>query len=141
MGSDAAAKAKEMALEQLPKTTVKIVDSQTVGLSYALIALRAAEAAAQDKDIDGVEETAMNIISRVSQLEAADTLFYLDRLGRIFEAKSWAEAQAKMALELLKEMVLSQFQCDELYVNEASAPTAVHNGEGLVEFGFYNSEE
>jgi len=36
--------------------------------------------------------------------------------------------------------VLSQLQCDELYVNEASAATAVHNGEGLIEFGFYSSD-
>ncbi|GAG96263.1 unnamed protein product [marine sediment metagenome] len=35
---------------------------------------------------------------------------------------------------------LIPLQCDELYVNEASAATAVHNGEGLIEFGFYSSD-
>jgi len=42
--------------------------------------------------------------------------------------------------EQLRKMVLSQFQCDELYVNEASAAAATHNGEGLVDFGFYGSD-
>jgi len=39
--------------------------------------------------------------------------------------------------EQLKQMVVSQLHCNELYVSEASPATAVHNGEGLIEFGFY----
>jgi len=35
-------------------------------------------------------------------------------------------------------MVLSQLQYDEFYICEALAPTAVHNGEGLIELGFYS---
>jgi len=101
MGRDAATKAKEMALEQLPKTTVRIIDSQTAGPSYAFITLRAAEAAAQDKDIDGVEETARNIISRVSQLEAADTLFYLDRLAGYLRLSRGLKLRQRIVLELL----------------------------------------
>jgi len=37
--------------------------------------------------------------------------------------------------EQLRKMVLSQFQCDELYVNEASAATAVHR-RGLLSLDF-----
>ena len=42
--------------------------------------------------------------------------------------------------EQLREMVLSQFQCEEIYVTELMGATAVMNGEGLVEFGFYGSD-
>ncbi|GAI48555.1 unnamed protein product, partial [marine sediment metagenome] len=43
-------------------------------------------------------------------------------------------------INFIPKMVLSQLQCSELYVNEASAATAVHNREGLIEFGFYGSD-
>jgi len=42
--------------------------------------------------------------------------------------------------ENLKEMLLSQCHCDELYISEAAAVSAVHNGEGLISFGFYSSD-
>ena len=42
--------------------------------------------------------------------------------------------------EKLKELVSSQFQCDELHVFEALAPAVVHTGQGLVDFGFYSSD-
>jgi len=42
--------------------------------------------------------------------------------------------------ENLKEMLLSQCHCDELYISEAAAVSAVHNGEGLISFGFYGSD-
>jgi fatty acid-binding protein DegV len=35
--------------------------------------------------------------------------------------------------EQLRETVLSQFQCDEIYVYEGSAVTAIYNGLGLLE--------
>ena len=197
MGYNAAMKAKEIARGKLPNTTIEVIDSQAVGPALTLVVLEAAEAAAQGKSLREVAEIASSVISRVNELEGSDTLFYLDKGGRIFQAKSWVEAQAKNSFrtiveidtsvggltkpvaraktktqimekmvdiakervgnkklhaaiahtnvpdqaEQLREMVLSRFQCDELYVNEASAPTAVHNGEGLIEFGFYGSEE
>jgi len=135
------------------------------------------------------------MIPRMNQLLTRDSLFYLDRLGRIFEAKSWAEAESKNSFrviaeidastggitkpvaraktktqlmnkmvsiarerargkrlhaaiaqanapedaEQLKQMVSSQFQCDELYVVDVPLITVVHNGQGLIEFGFYSS--
>jgi len=40
----------------------------------------------------------------------------------------------------LKEMILAQFQCEELYVCEALAATAIKAGEGLIKFGFDGSD-
>ena len=192
---EAAMQAKEIASAELPVTTIEIIDSQTVGPGQLLITLQAAKAAAQGKNIKDVIKLVNHMIPVVNLFDARDTLFYLDKGGRIFEAKSWAEAEslnsfrsiteidastggitkpiarAKTKRQIMEklvdiamkrvgngrlhaaiahinvpdqaeqftEMVLSQFQCDELYVNEASATTAVHNGEGLIEFGFYSS--
>ena len=137
------------------------------------------------------------MIPRINMIDAADTLFYLDKGGRIFEAKSWAEAESVTSFraiveidaftggvtkplaraktktqimeklvdiakerakdkklhiamlhnkapdqaEQLKKILLSQFQCDKLYVGEGSATTAVFRGPGLISFAFYSSEE
>jgi len=153
------------------------------------------EAARQGKNFNEIIQIVNNMIPRINQLSTRDTLFYLDRLGRIFEAKSWAEAESKTIFsaiveidastggitkptaraktkkqimekmvdiakerignkkvhaaivhtnvpeeaEQLKEILLSQCHCDELYINEAAAVSAVHNGEGLISFGFYSS--
>jgi len=50
-----------------------------------------------------------------------------------------AQANAPEDAEQLKQVVLAQSQCDELYVVDVSLITAVHNGQGLIEFGFYSS--
>ncbi len=42
--------------------------------------------------------------------------------------------------EELKEMLLSQCHCDELYISEVPPVVAVHNGEGYISFGFYCSD-
>jgi len=179
----------------LPKTAIEIVDSKTVESSELLIVLKAARAARQGKNLNEVIQIVNNMIPRINQLSTRDTLFYLDRLGRIFEAKSWAEAESKTSFraiveidastggvtkpvaraktkgqimqkmvdiakeriggkklhaaiahanapkeaEQLRQMVLSQLQCDEFYVVDVPPVSAVHNGEGLIEFGFYAS--
>ena len=194
MGYNAAMQAKKITQENLPQATIEVIDSRTVGPAQLLIAVAAAKAAKEGKNLAEIVELVNNLLPRVSELEAADTLFYLDKGGRIFEAKSWAEAQALNGFrtvveidatsggaakplaraktkrqimgkvvdiakerirgsklvaaivhtnvpdqaEQLREMVLSQFECDEFFICEALAPTAIHNGEGLIEFGFYN---
>ena len=50
-----------------------------------------------------------------------------------------AQANAPEDAERLRQMVLSQFQCDELYVVDIPPVAATQNGEGLIEFGFYSS--
>jgi DegV family protein with EDD domain len=195
-GYNAAMQAKRMAQESLPQTAIKVIDSRTVGSAQLLIAIAAARATGEGKNLAEIVKLVTNLLPRVNELEAADTLFYLDKGGRIFEAKSWAEAQSQNSfrtiveidaisggaakpltraktksqimekvvdiagervkgsklvaaivhtnvpdqVEQLREMVLSQFQCDEFYICEALAVTAIHNGEGLIEFGFYSSD-
>lgn len=192
----AAIEAKELAQGKLPRTRIEIVDSQTLCCSELFIVLEAARAARQGKNLDEVIQIVNDMIPRVTELSARDTLFYLDKGGRIFEAKSWAEAETKVAFraileadastggvmkpvarartkaeimqrmvniakerignkrlhaaiahanvpdqaEQLRKMVLAQFQCDELYVIQASPATAIHNGQGLIDFGFYGSD-
>jgi len=191
----AAIGAKELAREKLPQTRIEIVDSQTLCCSELFIVLEAARAARQGKSLDEVIQIVNHMIPRVTELSARDTLFYLDKGGRIFEAKSWAEAESKLTFraileadastggvikpvaraktkteimqrmvdiakertgnkrlhaaiahanvpdqaEQLRKMVLAQFQCDESYVIQVSPATAIHNGQGLIDFGFYSS--
>jgi len=196
-GYDAALEAKELAWKKLPNTTVEVIDSKCTGPSQVLLVLEAARAAAQGKNINEVKEFAIDMIPRLNNLSTRDTLFYLDKGGRIFEAKSWAEAEGKASFrsiveiddhsggvtkpvaraktkaqiiekmveiarervgdkklhfaidhanipeqaEQLKQRILSSFQCSELYITEAWPAAAIHNGEGLIEFGFYCTEQ
>ncbi len=192
----AALEAKNMAQEKLPKTTIEVIDSKTVEASELLIVLQAARAAAQGKNLNEVIQLINNMIPQMNELSTRDTLFYLDKGGRIFEAKSWAEAESVSSFralveidastggitkpiaraktrtqimekmvdiakergggkkfhaaiahanaleqaEQLKQMVLTQLQCDEFYVVSAPPVVAVMNGEGLIDFGFYSSD-
>ncbi len=43
--------------------------------------------------------------------------------------------------EQLKQMVLAEFQCNELYVTDILPVVAVHNGEGLIGPGYYVSDQ
>ena len=195
-GYEAAIEANKIAQEKLPKTKIEVIDSYTIEAGELLIVTKAARAAKEDKDINEIMKLLNQVTPRVNLLEGTDTLFYRDKGGRIFQAKSWAEAESltsfKAILEVdastggitkpvaraktktqiiekmvdiakerignkklhaaivhtnvleqaerLKEMLLSQCHCDELYVKEAAPATAVHSGEGLISFGFYGSD-
>ena len=191
-----AMQAKEISQEKLLEIIIEVVDSRTISSGVLLIVLETARAAAQGKSLNEVIEVINNIIPRINLPSTRDTLFYLDKGGLVFGAKSWAEAEGKICFRAimeidastggktkpvaraktktqimekmvdiakervggselhaaivhtnvpdqanqLKEMVLSQFRCEEFYICEALAPTAIHNGEGLIEFGFYSSD-
>ena len=99
-----ALQAKETAREKLPKTTIEVIDSRTGGSGLALIVLEAAKAAKQGKDVEKIVEQVNYIIPRINHLTAPDTLFYLDKGGRICQAKSWAEAQQVSSFRALLEI-------------------------------------
>lgn len=195
-GYRAAIQAKEMAQERLPKTIIAVVDSQTVESSQLLVTLEAAKASAQGRSLSEVMQLVNDMIPRVNQLSTRDTLFYLDKGGRICEAKYWAEVETASSFraiveidastggitkplaraktraqvmekmvniakervgnkklhfaiahanvadqaEQLKQKILSSFQYVEFYITEVLAVAAVHNGQGLIEFGFYGSD-
>jgi DegV family protein with EDD domain len=103
-GYDSALQAKEIAQKELPETTIEVVDSRTGGSGLALIALAAAKAAKQGKNIEEVVQQVNYLIQQTSLLTAPDILFYLDKGGRICQAKSWAEAQQVSSFRTLLEM-------------------------------------
>jgi DegV family protein with EDD domain len=99
-----ALKAKELASKSLGEVIIKVVDSLSIGIGVHLIAIAAAKAAAQGKTLDEVIKLASNITPQVASLAVRDTLFYYDKGGRIFEAHSWAEAEATSSFRSIIEV-------------------------------------
>jgi len=103
-----ALKAKELASEKLPGTRIEVVDSRAIGTGVHFLAIEAAKAAAQDKNIDEVMELVNCVIPRVTVLTARDTLFYYDKGGRIFEVRTWAEAESASSFRSIVEVDASR---------------------------------
>ncbi len=101
---NAALQGKELAIEKLPKTRIEIVDSLTMGTGVALIAIQAARAAAKGKSMDDVMKLVAGIIPQMKLFLARDTLFYQAEGGRIFEAKTWAEAEQSTSFRSITEV-------------------------------------
>ena len=96
--------AKELASKSLGGVTVEVIDSLSIGLGVHLIAIAAAKAATQGKPLDEVMKLVSSITPQVVSLAARDTLFYYDKGGRIFEARSWAEAEATSSFRSIIEV-------------------------------------
>lgn len=94
---------KKLVGEKLPGKRVEVVHSQCMGTGVALLAMEAARAAAQGKDIDEVQKLVNDLIPQVSVLLARDTLFYQAEGGRIFEAQTWAEAESATSFRSITE--------------------------------------
>jgi len=99
-----ALKAKELAGKKLLGTRVEVVDSRAIGIGVHFLAMAAAKAAAQDKNMNEVLELVNHLIPQVTALTARDTLFYYDKGGRIFEAHTWAEAEAASSFRSIVEV-------------------------------------
>jgi DegV family protein with EDD domain len=99
-----ALKAREIAISKLPGTRIEVVDSRTTGMGVCLAAREALESAADDKSLDEVLQDVNIIIPRVNDFSARDTLFYLDKGGRIFEAKSWSKAAKEASFRSIIEI-------------------------------------
>jgi len=93
-------------LSQSAEAILHISMSQafTGAYSLALQAKEAAEAAAQGKNLNEIMELVNHMIPRITQLSSRDTLFYLDKGGRVFEAKSWAEAESLNSFRAIVEI-------------------------------------
>jgi len=83
---------------------IEVVDSLTMGTGVALIAIQAARAASQGKSVDEVMSLVGSIIPRLNLLLARDSLFYQAEGGRIFEAKTWAEAEQATSFRSVTEV-------------------------------------
>lgn len=82
----------KMAQEAVPWLRVQILDSATVTMAQGFIALAAAKAAANGKDMNEVIKAANWVRSRVNSFFAFDTLSYLARTGRINKLAAWASS-------------------------------------------------
>jgi DegV family protein with EDD domain len=80
---DAARKAKEKATTELPNTSIQIVDSFTATPSEGMVALAAARAADDGKDMAEVLSTAEKIRDKVNAVVFLDTIRHVYRSGRI----------------------------------------------------------
>ena len=99
-----ALQATELASKSLAGSRVEVVDSLSIGIGVHLIALAAAKAADQGKTLDEILELVGSLTPPVVSLAARDTLFYYDKGGRIFEARSWAEAEATSSFRSIIEV-------------------------------------
>lgn len=87
---DTALLSKEMAKEQLPDTTIEVMDSRAVAGALGFIVMAAAKAAQQGASLTETIKAAENMKPRVNSLFMLDTLYYLARTGRIGKASAWA---------------------------------------------------
>lgn len=82
--------AKEMALDHLPGTEVRVMDSGTATMAQGFVALAAARVANRGESLDAVCKAAEDVKSRVDLVAMVDTLRYLAKSGRFPKAAAWA---------------------------------------------------
>lgn len=78
--------AMEMAKTALPNTVIEVLECATAAAGQGLVALAAAKAAASDRNLIEVLETAKSIMHRVNLFATLDTLHYLVKGGRVPQA-------------------------------------------------------
>lgn len=99
-----ALQARKRLSRKLPDTRIEIVDSHTTGMGVCLVAREVLRFATGDKSLDEILQYAHLIIPQVIDFSARDTLFYLDKGGRIFEAKSWSKAEKEASFRSIIEI-------------------------------------
>lgn len=82
--------ARDLAKDELPNTTIEVIDSRAVAGSLGFIVREAAIVASQGGDLTQAAEAARNMMTRVNFLAMLDTLYFLARTGRIAKAAAWA---------------------------------------------------
>jgi DegV family protein with EDD domain len=80
---DSAMAAVELAKDELPGTTITIVDSLQATSSEGMVALAASRAAAEGGDINTVKQTAETVLSKVNAIMFLNTIEHVYRSGRI----------------------------------------------------------
>ena len=79
----ATCEAKELARNELPETHIEVMDSYTATPSEGMVALAAARAAAENKDLAEVIRSAEKVRDKVSTIIFLDTIKHVFRSGRI----------------------------------------------------------
>ena len=83
MMHNAAVEAQKMAETEMPGKTIRVIDSRTATPSEGMVALAAARAAAEGKDMDDVVRTAEDVRDKVGAIVLLDTMRHVYRSGRI----------------------------------------------------------
>jgi len=78
-----ALEAKELAITELPRTSIEVLDSRTATPAEGFVALAAARAAAKGKNLDEVLGAAEEMRDKVSCILLLDTIRHVYRSGRI----------------------------------------------------------
>jgi len=76
--------------------TIEILDSGTATIAEGFVALAAARAAANGKNLTEVTEVAKSVVQRVHLYVALDTLNYLVKGGRVPKVAGWASSLLKI---------------------------------------------
>lgn len=71
------------ACQQLPGMAIQVIDSQSVSMGLGMIAIAAARAAAEGKELNEVVSFVEKLIPKVNVIFTVDTLEYLRKGGRI----------------------------------------------------------
>jgi DegV family protein with EDD domain len=80
---DAARVAKEQAKEELPQTTIELLDSQTTAAAEGFVVLAAARAVAEGKSLDEAIKAAEEVRGKVCINMVLETIRHVYRSGRI----------------------------------------------------------
>jgi DegV family protein with EDD domain len=99
-----ALQARELVTKKLPEARIEIVDSRTTGMGVYLLTREALRFRTTGGNIDDVLNQISDTLPKVHDFSARDTLFYLDKGGRIFEAKSCSEAEKKASFRSIIEI-------------------------------------
>ena len=87
--NDAARVAVDLLADELPKTVVRVFDSETAASSQALIVLAAARAAAEGGTLEAVEAAATVVAEKIRLVAMLDTLRYIHKSGRVPKIAVW----------------------------------------------------
>ncbi len=87
---DSARVAAELAAEESPEITIKVMNSNVAAGSQALVALEAARHAAAGEGLDQVEAAAAGVVKKVRLIAYLDTLEYIWKGGRVPRIAVWA---------------------------------------------------
>lgn len=102
MGYKEAMKAKNMAKDELPNTTIEVIDSRVECGAQLLCTLEAARAVAEGKSFPQVVGIINGLIPRLNSFYVLDTLYYTRKGGRMGKAISWADSS--LALKYILEL-------------------------------------
>jgi len=75
--------AREQARQELPQTSIEVVDSRTVSAAEGFVALAAARVAEEGRSLADVVKVAEKVRSKVKLIAILDTVRYVYRSGRI----------------------------------------------------------